>query len=213
MCSVAWPDAERWPRAIGRQRIDRAALDAGARDHGFAAHRVPTERQRDALQRLAFEAIAEDVGPRDGEAAIGRHERRDRHALRGKRSPPTRRPIRAAASSRRRAPARSRRASTARVSIRRLKRKTPVASQPVQRCRNANCTPDRIEPPQPRPQQRRRLEGLRKHPAAGADEGRLPQRVAPGAQRVGRKCLDRGCEMRRRLAVARRETAAAPRCA
>ena len=50
----------------------------------------------------------------------------------------------------------------------------------------------RIEPPQPCAQQRRGLERFGKHPAAGADEGRLPQRLAPCAQRVRRKRLDRG---------------------
>ena len=44
-----------------------------------------------------------------------------------------------------------------------------------------------IEPPQPRPQQRRSLERTRKHPAAGADKGRLAQRVTPLAQGVRRK--------------------------
>ena len=93
---------------LGRQRIDRAALDAGAGDDGFAADGVRTERQRDALERLALEAVAEDIGPGDGEAAIGRPQRRYLHAFRGEQFRPTRRRSRAAASLRRRAPARSR---------------------------------------------------------------------------------------------------------
>ena len=59
----------------------------------------------------------------------------------------------------------------------------------------------RIEPPQPRAQQWRCLEGLRKHPAAGTDEGRLPQRFAPGAQRIRRECLYCRREMRHRCAI------------
>ena len=55
----------------GRQGIDRAALDAGSRQHHIAAGAPAAERKRDVLQRLAFEAITEHVGPTDRKAAIG----------------------------------------------------------------------------------------------------------------------------------------------
>src|SRR5216684_4147068 len=47
-----------------------------------------------------------------------------------------------------------------------------------------------LAPPQPRAQQWRGLERLRKHPARGADKGRLAQRLAPGAQALRRKCFN-----------------------
>ncbi len=61
----------------------------------------------------------------------------------------------------------------------------------------------RVEPPQPGAQQRRSLERFRKNAAAGTDEGRLPQRIAPCAQAIRRKCFDRSRELRHRFAVAR----------
>ena len=59
-----------------RQRIDRAALDAGAGNDGFSPHGVRAQRQRYALERLTFKAVAKNVGPGDGESAIGRSQRR-----------------------------------------------------------------------------------------------------------------------------------------
>ena len=63
----------------------------------------------------------------------------------------------------------------------------------------------RIQPPQPGAQQGRSLEALRKHPPAGADEGRLAQRVAPFAQPIRRKVGDHGFQPRRRFAIACKE--------
>src|SRR5882757_299077 len=59
----------------------------------------------------------------------------------------------------------------------------------------------RIEPPQPGPQQWRRLERFWENPPAGADEGRLPQRLTPRAQGVWWKRRDRGSELLRRFAI------------
>ncbi len=53
-----------------------------------------------------------------------------------------------------------------------------------------------VEPAQPRAQQRRCLHRLGKHPAAGADEGRLAQRLAPVAQALRRKRRDRRAQRR-----------------
>ena len=66
-----------------------------ARDQRFAAHGRFAERQRDALQRLAFEAAAERLRPIDEEAAVGRRQRRDgdaplgeqRHPIAGRAEP------------------------------------------------------------------------------------------------------------------------------
>src|SRR5436190_17243442 len=60
-----------------------------------------------------------------------------------------------------------------------------------------------VEPAQPRAQQRRRLERLWKHPAAGTDKCRLSQSVAPVAQRPGRKGVDSGFQLRHRFTIAR----------
>src|SRR6202171_530021 len=60
----------------------------------------------------------------------------------------------------------------------------------------------RIEPTEPRAQQRRCLEGFRKNAPAGADEGRLPQRLAPGTQGIRRECRDRSFKLRHRCAIA-----------
>src|SRR6185295_15254001 len=57
---------------VSRQRIDRAAFDPRPGDHGFAADLALSERQRDALQRMAFETIPENLRPADRETAIRR---------------------------------------------------------------------------------------------------------------------------------------------
>ena len=89
----------------------------------------------------------------------------------------------------------------------------PSSSQPIQRWRSRNRDAERLEPAQPRAQQRRGLERLRKHAAAGADEGLLPKLLAPVAQALGRKRIDCRGEMRRGFAVAREEMPAGVRCA
>ncbi len=94
---------------LRRQRIDGAALDTAARDRGFAAHRMRTDCQRHALERLSLETIAEDVGPCDREAGIGRPQRRDGNAFGRKEARPRSHPSRAAASLHRQARVRSRR--------------------------------------------------------------------------------------------------------
>ena len=169
---------------------------------GFAAHACAAERQRDALQRLALKTVAKDVGPGDGEAAIGRPQRRYRHALRGERLRPCAigpEPRPACAAERQHGRAGFDRA----LAVGRLKRQTAVVVPAGPAVAQRELHAHGIQPPQPRPQQRRGLERFRKHPAAGADEGRLPQRFAPFAQGIRRKCLDRGREMRHRFAVAR----------
>ena len=164
---------------LGRQRIDRAALDARPRDDGFAAHGVRAERQRDALERLALEAVAKNVGPGDGEAAIGRPQRRYRDALGRERFHP--RPVGAEP---RPACAAERQHGRAGVdgalSVGRLKQQMavliPAGPAMAQRELHARCESSR------RSHARSSGEALNafgKHPAAGADEGRLPQRLAP----------------------------------
>ncbi len=59
------------------------------------------------------------------------------------------------------------------------------------------------QPPEPRAQQRRGFHRAGKHPAAAADEGRLPEVFAPGDQAIGRKCRDclRQCAASRVIAA------------
>ena len=165
---------------------------------------VRTECQRHALERLALEAVAKNIGPGDGEAGIGRPQRRYLHALGGERLRPC-----AVGAQPRPACAAERQHGRARLddvrSIRRLKTQTallvPAGPAVTQRQSHAH----RVQPPQPGPQQGRCLERFWKYPAAGADKGFLPQRLAPVAQRLRRERFDGGCEMRHRLAVAREE--------
>jgi hypothetical protein len=44
---------------------------------------IASPRKRSALQRLAFETIAKNIGPGDRESAIGRPQRRYRDTFRG----------------------------------------------------------------------------------------------------------------------------------
>ena len=153
------------------------------RDHGFAAHAARAKRQRNALERMAFEAVAKDVRPGDGEPAIGGPERRYRHALRGQHFHP--RPV---GSEPRPACAAERQHGRARIdgalSVGRLKQQRPSSSQPVQRWRSVNCTPMAIEPPQPRAQQRRGLERFRETP--GRWSRRRSAAPAPRSMRAKR---------------------------
>ena len=112
---------------------------------------------------------------------------------------PRRRRSPAAASSRRRAPARSR-APRPRAARPGFEKQPPVLvpARPAVPQRQPHA--HRIQPAQPGAQQRRGFHGHWKHPAAGADEGLLAQRVAPVAQGVRRKRFD-----------GRRRAAAAPR--
>ena len=139
------------------------------------------KRKRNAFQRLAFEAIAKDIGPGDGKPAIGRPQRRYRHALRGERFHPSAirpepRPARAAERQHGRIGIDGARA----VGRQKRQMSSVVPAGPAMTQRELHA--DRIQPPQPRAQQRRGLEGFRENPAAGADKGRLPQRFAPVAQ-------------------------------
>ena len=187
-----------------RQRVDRAAFDAAAGNNGLAPRGVRAKAQRNALERLAFKTVAENFGPGDGEAAIGRPKPGDVDAFRSERLDP--RPVRPQP---RPACAAKREHGGADVDgalpVGCLKQQATaiVPSNPAMAQRELHA--HRIQPPQPRPQQRRRLECLRKHPAAGADKGFLPQRLAPVTQRLRRKRLDRSFQVRRRLAIAREE--------
>src|SRR6266404_2198018 len=185
---------------LGRQRIDRAALDTGAGHDHLAAHGVRTKRQRHALQWLPLETIAKNVGPCNGEAGIGGPERGYPDAFGGEHLDP-----RSVGAEPRPAAAAERQHGRGGIddarSIRRLKQQTTalVPTGPAVTQRELDAC--RVEPPQPDAQQGRSLERLWKHPAAGADEGRLSQRFAPVAQSLRRKRLDRGLETGRRFAV------------
>ena len=176
-----------------------------ARDHGLAAHGVRAERQRNALERLAFKAIAEDIGPGDGEAAIGGPQRRDRHAFRARAFHPCAvgaepRPAGAAEREhgRVRFDAASPRPAFRTQDVRR-------SSQPVQRWRSANCTPIASSR---RSHARSKGEALN---ACGKTRPLEPTKVGcPSASLHSRnasrrKRRDRGFEMRHRAAVARQE--------
>src|SRR5206468_9977809 len=60
----------------------------GSGNDGLAADAMRTECQRHALERLSLEAVAKDVRPGDGEAGIGRAQRRYLHAIGDKRFDP-----------------------------------------------------------------------------------------------------------------------------
>ena len=126
-----------------RQRIDRAAFQSAARDHGFAAHALAAKRQRDR---------ASAAGLRSGRGRWSDHattkpqfaglQRRDRRC-----------PSRARISDPAAIGAEPRPACAAERQHRRIRRRhatapsgvsnssAPSSSQPVQRCRSANCTP------------------------------------------------------------------------
>ena len=126
-----------------RQRIDGAAFEPIRRHHRLAPHRDAAEGQRDALERLALEPGAQQVGPGHLHAHIGGPQPRDRRRRAPREAAPRRRRSRDAASSRRRAPGRPHRARSRdglAVSVRR-KCRSPASSQPCQRCRRAKATP------------------------------------------------------------------------
>ena len=76
MKSFASPDFSMVSRSLRRQRIDAAAFEAVMRDHGLAAHHLAVMQQRDALERLSGETLAENIRPLNSETAIGRTQRR-----------------------------------------------------------------------------------------------------------------------------------------
>src|SRR5215207_347938 len=148
-----------------------------------------TEGQRHTLERLALEAVAKDVRPGDGEAGIGRAQRRYLHAFGCERFGPC-----AVGAQPRPACAAERQYRRARLdelrSIRRLKTQAALLVPAGPAVTQRQFYAQRIQPPQPRAQQGRCLEGLWKHPAAGADEGLLAQRFAPVTQRLWRERFD-----------------------
>src|SRR5277367_3605853 len=70
----------------------------------------------------------------------------------------------------------------------------------------AQLDAERLQPPQPGAEQRRRLEAARKNPPARTDERRLAERGAPSAQGVRREGLDCRAQTLARRPVAREET-------
>src|SRR3984893_14690142 len=153
---------------------------------------------------MALITVAKNVGPGDREPAIGGLQMRYRHALRAKRFHP-----RAVGPEPRPACAAEREHGCTGVdqalSVRSVKRKLSVSIPAAPAMAHRELHAHRVEPPQPCPQQPRGLERFRETPAAGADEGRLPQRFAPLAQGFRRKRRDRGSEVGHRLAVARKK--------
>ena len=204
-CSVACPDVQDRLAQLGRQRIDRAAFDAGAGDDGFAAHGVRTECQRHALERLALEAIAENVRPGDGEAGIGRPQRRYLHAFGGESFDPRAigaqpRPACAAERQHRRAASRRRAVHPA----------FENADGPARPSRSSDDAAPISRPSQSsrRSHARSKGEALK---AFGNTRPLEPTKVScPSASLQSRKALrrerfDGGFQMRHRLAVARKE--------
>ena len=153
MCSTALPAASICSRKQ-RMTAHRLAPPSMPPRVIMASPRtvVRAERQRDVLERLAFEAIAEDVGPRHGEPGIGRLQRRDGDA-------PAREPFDPRAIGAEPRPTRAAERHDGRIrhrrtrAIGRLKQQAviaiPAGPAMPQRQRHA----ERIEPPQPRAQQ------------------------------------------------------------
>jgi hypothetical protein len=169
-----------------------AAFESRPGDDRLAARHMAAERKRNALQRLPGEA-KEQIRPGDQKAAIRRLQRRDRDAgARERVGPPAvraePRPARAAERQHgcvRLDPARA---------IRRLEDEATLIVPSDKMMPQREPDAGRIEPAQPRAQQRRRLHGARKHPPARSDEGFLAERFAPRPQRVRRKCQDGGAQ-------------------
>ena len=153
---------------------------------------------------MAFKTVAKNLRPRDREAAIGGPERRYRHAARSERLHPS-----AVRPEPRPACTAKREDGCARIdsafSIGRLKQKLPIVVPAGPAVAQCELHAHRIKPPEPCTQQRRGLERRWKNPAAGADEGWLPQRLAPCAQPSWRERLDHSCKPRLRFAVARQK--------
>ena len=163
-----------------------------------------TECQRHALERLALKTVAKDVRPGDGEATIGRSQRRYLHATGRENLSP-----RAVGAQPRPACAAERQHRCARFddmrSIRCLKTQSSLLVPTTPSMSEHQLYAHRVQPSQPRPQQGRCLEGFWKYATAGADKSLLPQRLAPVAQGARRKCFDSSFQMRHRLAVADEE--------
>ena len=208
MCRVACPDCRERPRATAptahrprRPRCRSRVMMASPRTA------VRAKRQRDALERLALKAVAKDVGPGDGEAAIGRLQRRYRHALGGERFHPCAvgaEPRPACAAERQHGGARIDRARCHPASRNDRRRRS---SQPVQRWRSANCTPAASSR---RSHARSSGEALN---ACGNTRPLEPTKVGcPSAslhsrKRIRRKRLDRGARDAASLRRSARETA------
>ena len=188
---------------LGRQRIDRAAFDAGSGHDGFAADVCspnvsatplsgwPSKRSRKTSDQATVKPLL-----------AGRSV--DIFTPFAARVQPMHHPIPAAASLRHRVPARLR-ASRRRAVHPAFENEDGPARPSRSSGDAARVARPSIQPPQPGPQQRRCLEGFWKNPPAGADKRFLPQRLAPVAQRLWRERFDGRCEMRHRLAVARKE--------
>src|SRR5271165_3369310 len=174
----------------GRQRIDRAALDARARHHRFTPRPHAAGAQRDVLERRAGEAVADPRRPFDDEAAIGGFQRRNLDSRGPERLDPAAvgaEPRPGAAAEREHRGARLDDFLTGSAG---KPQRVAVAEADEARARN-ELDPELAETPEPRAQERRRLEALREHAPARAYEGLFTQLRGPGAQRLGREGLDR----------------------
>jgi hypothetical protein len=188
------------------QSINRAAFDAVMRDHGLAADGLAVMRQRDSLERLAGEALPEDIRPLNGETAIGRTQRSDIDLLFLENIRPSAigtelRPARAAKRKHRH--------------VRRMRNVFPIRPSENQRAVSVPALPAiaqperdaaRIKPPQPGAQQWRGFHVLWKNAPAGADEGRLAERFTEGTQIVRRKSFDRRTQILRGFTIAREKS-------
>ena len=190
--------------------IDRTALDACSGDQGFATHGRFAERQRDALHGLALEAAAERFRPIDAEAAIGRRQRGNGDATLGEQ----RSPIAGRAEPRPACPAERQHGGVGGDGLLLVGRgeQQPPAIVPAEPApASAELDPATRELGKPGAQQRRRLHGDGKHPAAGADEGRLAERFAPGAYGVRWHGFDGGPKVSPAQGRSERESARYPR--
>src|SRR5467141_2781671 len=151
---------------------------------------------------MTFKTVAKDIGPGNGKTAIGGPERRYRDALRAKGFHPRTigpEPWPACTAKRQHGCA----CLDTALSFGSLKQQAAIVIPAGPAMPQRELYPHGVEPPQPRAQQWRGLERLREYPAAGTDEGRLPQRFAPFAQIIWRQCTDRRRKALLRRAVAR----------
>ncbi len=182
------------------QGVYPAAFEAGPDNHRLAANRLTAERQGEAFQRLAGKRL-EPFAPGAHEAAIGRLERRHRHAFRPQDvGPGAGRPqLRPACPPQRQ----QRRIGGYRHAFaigkeRQFADLVPAAPFVTKKKAHALA----LEPLQQRAQQRRGFHRLGEHPPRGADEGFGPQFVGPGTQGGRREGFEMGAQPRGGLEVA-----------
>ncbi|CAI8314643.1 MAG: Uncharacterised protein [Rhodospirillaceae bacterium] len=189
----------------GAEGIDRPALDPASGDNRLTPRAVLAKMEADILDRLALGLLQQMRCPVDLEPTVAGRKGRQGHTALGQRRLP------------RASRAQPRPGGTAQSQHGRRGPLADLLSAPGLEKQRAAVVPagpavavverhpQLLEPRQPRAQQGRSLEAVRKHATAAANEGALPQPRAPVAQVIGREVLDDGCQLGRPLGIARDE--------